>query len=112
MFKQYTEISVSSLNCKPRVLLYFTFYFVLFKPRILFPVVQNYRNSVMPVMGAPTILNHPGLPSLSLSSFSLEGVVSTIKAQVCCVVKQYIVSGYDKCSDEHDEMVTFTDLYE
>ncbi|XP_063855287.1 transcriptional regulator ATRX-like isoform X1 [Scylla paramamosain] len=42
---------------------------------------QNYRNSVMPVMGAPTILNHPGLPSLSLSSFSLEGVVNTIKAQ-------------------------------
>ncbi|MPC26718.1 Transcriptional regulator ATRX [Portunus trituberculatus] len=44
-------------------------------------MVQNYRNSVMPVTGAPTILNHPGLPSLSLSSFSLEGVVNTIKVQ-------------------------------
>ncbi|XP_045601875.2 transcriptional regulator ATRX [Procambarus clarkii] len=45
-------------------------------------MVQQQRNSVMPVVGNPTMMaNASSLPSLSLSSFSFEGVVNTIKAQ-------------------------------
>ncbi|XP_071550743.1 uncharacterized protein [Panulirus ornatus] len=44
-------------------------------------MVQNQRNSVMTVVSNPTVLSNAGVPSLSLSSFSFEGVVNTIKAQ-------------------------------
>lgn len=44
-------------------------------------VVQQQRNSVMSVVGNPAMSGY-GVPSLSLSAFSFEGVVSTIKAQV------------------------------
>lgn len=44
-------------------------------------VVQQQRNSVMSVVGNPAMSGF-GLPSLSLSAFSFEGVVNTIKAQV------------------------------
>lgn len=43
-------------------------------------MVQQQRNSVMPVTGNAMMTN-ANLPSLSLSSFSFEGVVNTIKAQ-------------------------------
>ncbi|KAG7158745.1 Transcriptional regulator ATRX-like 1, partial [Homarus americanus] len=44
-------------------------------------LVQQQRNSVMPVVGNAAMMTNPNLPSLSLSSFSFEGVVNTIKAQ-------------------------------
>ncbi|KAK4305277.1 hypothetical protein Pmani_022836 [Petrolisthes manimaculis] len=43
-------------------------------------MVQQQRNSVMSVVGNRTMSGF-GLPSLSLSAFSFEGVVNTIKAQ-------------------------------
>ncbi|XP_050718852.1 transcriptional regulator ATRX-like isoform X2 [Eriocheir sinensis] len=44
-------------------------------------MVQQHPNSVMSVMGAPTTMNYPGGPTLSLSSFNFESVVNSIRAQ-------------------------------
>ncbi|XP_063586682.1 transcriptional regulator ATRX-like isoform X3 [Penaeus indicus] len=46
-----------------------------------FMYYQQQRNSVMPVVGPATMVASSAAPSLSLSSFSFEGVVNTIKAQ-------------------------------
>lgn len=44
----------------------------------------------MPVVGPATMVASSAAPSLSLSSFSFEGVVNTIKAQVSSLMSCYL----------------------